>query len=677
MSHEFEIPQFITLECSSFDLATPVIEAAAEDESDGKKKLPTFSMQAYSGGFMRLLAWPYPVVANVAGIRASDKTPILIEHGYSGSSIARSAFGHTTKVSTKGGKMTAEGIVSGVGEEVEHCLAMAANGFPFQASQKVEIDRGAVQFIPDGETVKANGRSFTGPCYYAASGQLREISLVVLGADPETETTIAARAAKETPTMPQKHEPTAANPATPANTAQPAAITATATPAPEASPSESNPDIVGRINRDIAANYERIGRIQAVTTGNADLCAQAIRENWTPEKAELEVLRASRAPASSPSIIAGKMSVGFDAPVIEAALCIAARMHVDKVAKQYGDETVEAAQKRFRSGGVSLQEIIIEAARANGRHDVQRITPGNCYQVLQAAFSSHTLSATLSNVANKTAETSFMEVDQSWREIAAIKNANDFKQMTGVRLVAGMKYQPVAQDGELKHATVGEATYNNQVNTHGILFTLTRKDIVNDDLGLLNDYMAQLGRGGAIAVNDHFWSVWLDDAAFFNTDGSKNNYISGATTVLSIAGLDQAFAKFMKQKDESAAFIGVIPTAVVVPVALHATAQALYVSTHTNGPSSSKEPTANTWMGRLKPIVVPYLDAASATAWYLVGRSGTVAPIEMAFLNGRELPTIESVELAPDVLGFGVRGYHDFGAARKEYRVAVKSKGAA
>jgi len=54
-----------------------------------------------------------------------------------------------------------------------------------------------------------------------------------------------------------------------------------------------------------------------------------------------------------------------------------------------------------------------------------------------------------------------------------------------------------------------------------------------------------------------------------------------------------------------------------------------------------------------------------------------VAVIEVVFLNGRQAPTVESADADFNVLGIQMRGYHDFGVEKQEYRGGVKSKGAA
>jgi len=38
-------------------------------------------------------------------------------------------------------------------------------------------------------------------------------------------------------------------------------------------------------------------------------------------------------------------------------------------------------------------------------------------------------------------------------------------------------------------------------------------------------------------------------------------------------------------------------------------------------------------------------------------------------------PTVETAEMDFNVLGIQMRGYHDFGVAKQEYRAGVKSEG--
>jgi hypothetical protein len=50
----------------------------------------------------------------------------------------------------------------------------------------------------------------------------------------------------------------------------------------------------------------------------------------------------------------------------------------------------------------------------------------------------------------------------------------------------------------------------------------------------------------------------------------------------------------------------------------------------------------------------------STTAWYLLANPDDLPVIEVAFLNGRETPVVESADADFDTLGVQFRGYSGF-----------------
>jgi len=116
-------------------------------------------------------------------------------------------------------------------------------------------------------------------------------------------------------------------------------------------------------------------------------------------------------------------------------------------------------------------------------------------------------------------------------------------------------------------------------------------------------------------------------------------------------------------------------------------ADELYVSTNIVAAVGAdatylREPSANVFARKYRPIVSTYLSNSnytgySTTAWYLLADPMDMATIEVAFLNGRETPVVESADADFNVLGIQMRGYFDFGVAKTEYRAGLKSKGAA
>jgi phage major head subunit gpT-like protein len=68
--------------------------------------------------------------------------------------------------------------------------------------------------------------------------------------------------------------------------------------------------------------------------------------------------------------------------------------------------------------------------------------------------------------------------------------------------------------------------------------------------------------------------------------------------------------------------------------------------------------------------------SGSSSAWYLLVDPMELAMIQTVFLNGRQVPTIETADADFKQLGIQMRGYFDFGVKKQEPRAAVKSPAA-
>lgn len=422
----------------------------------------------------------------------------------------------------------------------------------------------------------------------------------------------------------------------------------------------------------------------------ADIEAKAIAEGWDATKAELEVLRASRPQAATMQAapmgfaISGPGAVNHD--VLEAACLLSAGL--TKPEEHCDQQHLDAAAKRFRHG-IGLQELLLEAALANGYHGhsfrsdphtIMRLAFPSREQV-QAGWSTIDIGGILSNVANKFLLEGFFSVERVWRNICAVRNVSDFKTVTSYRLIGTDQYEQVSPGGELKHGTLGNETYTNKADTYGLMLSIDRRDVINDDLGAITTVPRKLGRGSGLKINDVFWTIFLNNAAFFAV-GNKN-YLAGATTALGIDALSGAEQTFLDQVDSDGKPIGVMPAVMLVPTALSALGTQLFKSVEIRDTTANaKTPIANPHQGKFRVEVSRYLGNAKYTgnsqkAWYLLSDPNDLPVIEVAFLNGNESPTIESAEADFNVLGVQMRGYHDFGVALQDPRGGVKSKGEA
>jgi len=635
------------------------VEAAA---GEGATALPRFKMVAYTGGAMRVATWRYPVILDLAGLNIpSQQRPIRFSHD------PASGVGHTDAIRIEQGQLIASGLVSRDTPTAREIVTSSKNGFPWQASVGASVEE--FEFIREGQKVLVNGQEFAGPVNVVRKATLGEISFVDLGADGKTSVNVAAIAATQENNMDGENKDNGTT-----NNG-----TATQTK-PEAQTDASNASAVEDIRAQALAETTRISAVRRLCAGQHDeIEAKAIREGWDSTRTELEILRASRPKA--PAIHVHDQNVSTQ--VLEAACMLTAGL--DEPEKHCQEQALDLAAKRFR-GGIGLQELLLEAAWANGYtgrnfRDSRNVLKFAFNPGIEAGLSTIDISGILSNVANKFLLEGFFSVERTWRNITAVRNVSDFKTVTSYRLVGKDQYEIVSPGGELKHGTLGEEQYTNKADTYGLLLAIDRRDIINDDLGAITTVPRKLGRGSGLKINDVFWSIFMANTDFFKV-GNKN-FLSGADTVLSIDGLTKAEVAFMDQVDGDGKPIGIMPSIMLVPTALSAIGTQLFKSMELRDTTAStKYPVSNPHQGKFRVEVSRYLSNASYTgnsakAWYLLADPADLPVIEVAFLNGQESPTIETAEADFNVLGIQMRGYHDFGVNLQDPRGGVRSKGEA
>lgn len=645
------------------------LEAGKDDASAGA--LPRFRMVAYTGTPMRIGGWRHPVIIDLAGLAIpSQSRPIRFGHD------PLSGVGHTDSIRVEAGLLVASGVVSRDTPAAREVVVSSKNGFPWQASVGASVEE--FEFVKESQKVTVNGQQYAGPLNVIRKSSLGEISFVDLGADGATSASVAALSPQspvegELEDHSQVENPQAGSTPASAGGNQPAA-----------SPAQSNSSMASQLEafRALqAAETLRIAAVRRICAGrHSDIESRAISEGWTEQRTELEVLRRQRPSVAAIHIVES----GISSAVLEAA-CLLAAGHSD-VQQTTDEKTLELASKRFR-GGIGLQELLLEAAWANGytgrnfrdSRSVLRFAFGRTVEA--AGFSNIDIGGILSNVANKFLLEGFFSVERTWRNICAVRNVSDFKTVNSYRLIGKDQYELVAPGGEIKHGTLGNETYSNRADTYGLLLAIDRRDIINDDLGAITTVPRKLGRGSGLKINDVFWATFLNNAAFF-TVGNKN-FLYGADTVLSIDGLTKAETAFMDLTDADGKPIGIMPALALLPTPLSAIGTQLYKSLELRETTANaKYPVANPHQGKFRVEVSRYLSNAtytgnSAKAWYLLADPSDLPVIEVAFLNGQEAPTIETAEADFNVLGVQMRGYHDFGVALQDPRGAIKSKGEA
>lgn len=690
---------------ASLDDGEPIefdVQAAEDDDKD-----PTFEMVAYNGGPLRVAGYYYPVVVALDSLKGTARRrPILMNHDHT------QPVGHTQKIENDGKRLTMRGVLSVPGESVSALVASSSKGFPWQASVGVSAADGKRDFVDEKNTVQVNGRNVKGPVYVLRGGTLRETTICPVGADDTTRTNIAATF-KETDVKFAEYVEAAGLNVDELTDETRDALQATykikfggQSETPKGS--EDSTDVNGALAAELAdikaalAADRHDREIQARLSGHnlsdekrAEILANSKEHNWSADKVELEAVRATR-PTMGAYVQSHSTDDHDQTEVLAAGMLLAAGVDENLAVKEHGEKTVEAARKSG-ANNLTIKGLLTRYAKASGLY-VDQIDDSSLRDIyardrdVQASgYSTISLPGILSNVANKTLLQRYQAAEITAMQWCSTSRVSDFKSHTRYRLTAGGEMEEVGPAGEIKHGSLEEASYSNQAKTYGYMLTLTRTMIRNDDLGAFVDLAAEIAELGAHALESKackaLTGASVGSSGFFKT---SRNYLTGTANALSIDALTNAVTLFRKQVDDNDNPIMFSPQMLIVPPELETMASQLFGTLPTGtttGESSTVQFFAeNPHVGKYRPIVVPYLASTkgypdggtvSATAWYLIANPNSAPVVDIAFLDGKQTPTVETSETDFSTLGMQFRSVFDFGVSEQDHRGGVKSKGAA
>ena len=688
------------------------------EASNGAK--PKVVGVAYSGGKMNLPGWRHPVVVDLAGMEIPESVPLLTNH----ENKTDSRIG-LISATVRNNALEITGEIVSDSRDAADIIAQGKAGADWQLSIGADVKE--CELVKGSREV--NGQEVEGPFYHIKKSTLREVSVVAVGADAHTNMKVNAKfnlvnqegeamnnksetkrvsavsapndavPPEKKPEPEQKPGEPANKPGEPANKpGEPEKKPDNAEKKPGQAAAEATPPAIQASAGDVAATAreaaqnavkaerERISAIQAICDGEfPEIEREAIAGGWTPEvvtKKVLETIRAER-PAANVNISVKTAPEGGELrKTIEAAMCLRVGVSADQLEKSYGAKTVEAGMAEM---DMPLKQLLIECMKLDGIP----YSRGFDNETIRAAFSSVSLPGILSNVANKKLLQSYEAQPIIAMKLCSTGDLNDFKENDRFRLTDVGDLLPIAADGEIKDGGLIEESAKNQLDTYGKKFCLTRKMIINDDLGAFMKVPTAMGNRAARLIDQLFFSRLLsnpaqaDGKALFSTN--HKNLLSGASSALSSDSLKKAIQLFLDQVDADGQPISVEPKYLLVPTALKHLAIELTqgATLIMSGTDNAVRPALNVLSDEnLQVISSPYLgnsayEGSSQTGWYLFGDPKTVDTWEIGFLKGKRTPTVERGETDFNTLGLWFRVYFDLGVREQDHRGMVKANGAA
>jgi phage head maturation protease len=183
----------------------------------------------------------------------------------------------------------------------------------------------------------------------------------------------------------------------------------------------------------------------------------------------------------------------------------------------------------------------------------------------------------VSNVASKVALDAYRAAESPLKTLARQRTLPNFKPSTALRLGELGRLEEISENGEITHTTAAEAGESLQLSTFARGLNVSRKLLIDDDLGLLGDMAGALGRAAAQTEADLMVGLLtgnpkLSDgkAVFHATRGNIGDASAVTTAAIAATRLNMRLRTSLDGKT----IISATPRYLVVPADLETEAEA-------------------------------------------------------------------------------------------------------
>ncbi len=659
--------------------------AAKATQGEGPPKLV---FQGYSGAPVDLTdyGFDFPVVYNIAGIETKQTIPILYNHS--------EAVGHTTSIRKveNGSALRGKGLASLPGNNTTRIVEGIKNGFPWEGSMGLRINnwKEDIQFHEKGK-LTVNNRELTAPIYVVNKSTLREMTVTESGRDSDTsfeflnqeKRMLIKNAAGQPDPAPAPTPQTPPQTPPPAPAPAPAPVPNTPPPAPEPQRPQPvpNPPTHPPVKNSLDGGTRRAMSLLNKHPGMWDLIEKGLDSGWDDESIDNSIkLHELNNGLPRPPAPAPKDKQDALVQELHVNLAMSFGVKPEFLAKKFDKKLVDNADARPKMG---IQELLVNAANASGGN-FQGYSDSDavCKFLKNTGYSTFDLPDFFEKIAGTMKEARW-ELNPPFAPTICKEGSNkDFRKTERKRLTGGDVINEVADDGKLELYSAGKQVgYETELQTYGAIFTMTRKEVANDDMDALTDMMDMMVEG-FMSIPDIQWgklaiqqapaagTFWVDD------DNSFDN------TPLTRANLSTAW-NAIRQYTEAKATVNWNVLAserwtLVISPNLEEAAWDIIKQDKVVGNTTANTVTGdkNFWFGKFDIKVFGQMantslfgntsDFVGNTTWMLVPSSTRFAPWEITYFRGRKTPVIENVDLPATLLGFGTRGYWDVKVNERE-----------
>lgn len=350
---------------------------------------------------------------------------------------------------------------------------------------------------------------------------------------------------------------------------------------------------------------------------------------------------------------------------------------VDGLAMRAGVQLEKLAEGARQFQAMSLRDLARETLLMEGVNNALRLSDDELLRQYLTPTSLFT--GIIDQTARTAFERAYTQAETTYQHWVKTGTLKDFRPTKTFQAGTAGELLLVAENGELKHDTPNGAEGPvRQLLTFGRQFTMSRQMFINDDVGFISQLPALYAQAARLGINRLVYqtlaqnpAIW-DGKTLFHAD-HKNIATGGVPSVDTLSDA----RRLMKKQTAVGGDVKLnIPARyMLVPTTLETKAGQLVGSTV--DPAASNHNVPNPFYNKFTVISDAELDDAAANGekeWYVTSDK-LRAPIQVDFLNGIDMPTLQMKQASAGQLGFVWDVFMDYGVSVVDYQTVIKNPG--
>jgi hypothetical protein len=365
-------------------------------------------------------------------------------------------------------------------------------------------------------------------------------------------------------------------------------------------------------------------------------------------------------------------------------------------------ELLDAQKNGFM--GMGLQGFCREFLNRSGVRHASSLSGQQIYDELckirptmaAASQGSGDFANVLADVAHKSLAKAWESSPTTYQAWTGSDVIQDFRPKNIVRISETGDIQEIQEGEGFSYTSMSDSKESVQLSTYGVAFGLSRKALVNDDLGALTDAPAKIVRSVRRKINRLCYAglygtamtgptMGEDNGVMFSTT-HKNYVASGSGAAPSTTTLATLRQKLMKQVlpspdggQSETQYTNIAPRFIVYHSNHDIVVNQLITSTYdisTTGSLATQMPFIKGLIPVWDPVLDELMDKNTHAGWYLLADPADGATVSVFSLTGQTSPTLrQKISDVGEPLGIAWDVYIDVGIGFPDYRYAAANFG--